>query len=113
MVLEGQQSLSGRELRLEYVDGERRDVHLVGGSGEPLSMTLRLARYDLSGFTWTPLLKHAKVEFEVAITASDPATAGSIVGSIETAAQGLITHRVFCERMREDVRAYVLQALTP
>jgi hypothetical protein len=113
MVLQGQDEMRARDLRIEYVDDERRDVHLVSRGGEPLDVTVRMTRYDLSGRTWTPLFKQGRVEYELEITTTDPAIGGTLSGTIERSSRGLLSHRAFCAGLREDVRATLLQALAP
>jgi len=86
-VLEGQEEMRTRDLRIEYVDGERREQHLVSRGGEPLDVTVRMTRYDLSGRTWTPIFKQGQVAYEFDIATSDPAIGGTFSGTIEGSAR--------------------------
>jgi hypothetical protein len=113
LVLQGQDEMRARDLRIEYVDGERRDRHLVSRGGEPLDVTVRMTRYDLSGRTWTPLFKHGRVEYEFEIVTNDPAIGGTLSGTLEASAQGLLSRRAFRAGMRADVHARMLRTLTP
>lgn len=111
--LRGQDAF-GPDLHLEVLDGEQRYVHFFSSGGsEPLAVTARLTRYDLSGWTWTPLYKRVRVEYEVEIVSSDPAVGGSISGTIEKTSRGLISRRSFCEGLREGIRAIVFDSLEP
>jgi hypothetical protein len=112
--LQGADALHGPDVHIVYVDGEQRDVHYINSGGkEPLDVTVQVVRYELSGWTWTPLYKRAKVEYEIEITTPDPGIGGSVSGTIETTSRGLISHRAFCQALRESVRAEARAAMAP
>jgi len=112
--LRGTDVLHGSDLHIVYVDGEQRNEHYISSGGEkPLDVTVQVVRYDLSGWTWTPLYKRAKVEYEIAITTPDPAIGGSVSGTLEATSRGLMSHRAFCEALRESVHEEARAAMAP
>jgi hypothetical protein len=112
--IDGQAKLAAAGLRIDYLADDARHVRLLShGDAERIDVTARLTRYDLSGATWTPLFKRARVEFTVAITSSDPDVAGTIHGTIEGQSLGILSTHDFRESFRAGVRTLVFEAFEP
>ena len=110
--IQGSDVLARSNVRLEYVHGDEHHLRaLAQTSGEPIAVTARVARFEVSGSTWTPLVKWVHVEFHVDITSSDPRVAGSIDGTIDRSARGFLSSRAFRAGLRDQVRELVLKTL--
>jgi hypothetical protein len=110
--IQGREKLAASDVRIEYVNGDEQHVHTISrGSQQRIDVTATVTRYDLSGPSWTPLFKRARLDFEVAIRSSDPGVTGTISGTIEKRCSGIRSRRGFCEGFREEVREAALETL--
>jgi hypothetical protein len=110
--IQGREKLAASDVRIEYVNGAEHHVHAISqGSQQRIDVTATVTRYELTGPTWTPLFKRARLEYEVTIRSSDPEVTGSISGTIEKKGRGIQSTRGFRAGFREEVREVVLETL--
>lgn len=96
-----------------WIDGDEQELDPAFQAGEEPTVAARVTRFDITGCTWTPLVKWAHVEFTVYITSADSEVAGLIDGTVERKSLGLISSRRFRAGLREAVRDKLVGTLMP
>src|SRR5688572_15993359 len=80
------------DLTIEMVDGDEVRQHRVArGAGAPMNLRAELKPLQYSGWTWTPLYKSARTDFEITVTSSSPEVHGQITGYVERTTIGLLS----------------------